>query len=57
MTRSGENILFWCLVVAQTAGSRCLSWTGIPTYRRQRSSLTEGATIYEFMPMLVASTH
>lgn len=24
--------------------------------RRQRSSLTEGATIYEFMPMLVAST-
>ena len=54
MNQSSNNLLFWCLIAMQAAGSQVILWTGVPVYRRLLSPRTEGASPKEFAVVLAA---
>ena len=54
MTGSKDRILFWCLLVAQSAGCQVIIWGGIPVYQRLRSGAPEGASAWEIALALFA---
>jgi hypothetical protein len=49
MKYSRDKILFWCLIVAEAAGSQAIMWNGLPIYRRLTSQGTEGAGSKDFI--------
>src|SRR6187549_794622 len=49
MNSSRNNILFWCLIVTEAAGSQAILWNGLPIYRRLLSPGTEGAGSKDFV--------
>ena len=49
MNSSRAQILFWCLIAAEAAGSQTIMWNGIPIYRRLLSPGTEGAGTRDFV--------
>ena len=44
-----NKILFWCLILAEAAGSQAIMWNGLPIYRRLLSPGTEGASSKDFV--------
>ena len=49
-----DQILFWSLLAAQTAGSQVIIWIGIPIYRRLKLPIEQGATTMEFAKLAAA---
>lgn len=52
--RTENRTLFWCLVIAQTAGSQVIIWTAVPVYRQLLSHDVRGAGVVELGIVLAA---